>query len=37
MKFAERWIATVALREDTNDTTTENQLSHTSVDQSDNA
>lgn len=37
MKFAERWIATVALREDTNDTTTENLLSHTSVDQSDNA
>lgn len=37
MKFGEKWVATLALREDTNDTTTENQLSHTSVDQSDNA
>ena len=37
MKFAERWIATLALREDSTDISTENQLSHTAVDQSDNA
>lgn len=37
MKFGERWIATLAMREDATDISTENQLSHTAVDQSDDA